>query len=254
LFFGLSGTGKTTLSNVKNYYLIGDDEHGWNNNGYVFNFEAGCYAKTINLTSINNSEIFSAIKNNSMLENVVVLDNGFVDFSSDRNTENTRVSFPINYIRKNKPKLFMSNVKNIIFLTADYFRVLPLVSILSLKQSLYYFLSGFTTKLSNTELNIFKPTPTFSACFAEPFLPLHPIIYTELLVNRLLKNKINVFLVNTGWDYYNNRISIRKTKIIINNILNFNINKRLSSTIPIFNLSIPKFLNGLDSNLLDPRN
>ncbi|MCV2508759.1 MAG: phosphoenolpyruvate carboxykinase (ATP) [Candidatus Lightella neohaematopini] len=255
LFFGLSGTGKTTLSNVKNYYLIGDDEHGWNENGHVFNFEGGCYAKIINLTNINNPEIFSAIKKNAILENVVVLDNGFVDFSDNKNTENTRVSFPISYIRrKNKSELFINNVKNIIFLTADYFRVLPLVSILSLEQSQYYFLSGFTTKLSNTELNIIKPIPTFSACFSEPFLPLHPIVYTKLLTNHLLKNDINVFLVNTGWDYYGNRISIKKTKIIINNILNFNINKKLINIIPIFNLSVPKFLDGLDHNLLDPRN
>ncbi len=254
LFFGLSGTGKTTLSTDPKRLLIGDDEHGWDDNG-VFNFEGGCYAKVINLDAESEPDIYNAIKRNALLENVTVDKNGKIDFSDDSVTENTRVSYPITHIDNIvKPVSAAPAAKDVIFLSADAFGVLPPVSILTPEQAQYYFLSGFTAKLAGTERGITEPTPTFSACFGQAFLELHPTKYAEELVKKMEANGAKAYLVNTGWNGTGKRISIKDTRGIIDAILNGDINKANTKSIPMFNLEVPTELPGVDTNILDPRN
>jgi len=253
LFFGLSGTGKTTLSTDPKRLLIGDDEHGWDDNG-VFNFEGGCYAKVINLDKDSEPDIYNAIKRNALLENVTVDDNGVCDFADGSVTENTRVSYPINHIEKIvRPVSAAPDAKNVIFLSADAFGVLPPVSILTPEQAQYYFLSGFTSKLAGTERGITEPTPTFSACFGQAFLELHPTKYAEELVKKMEKSGAKAYLVNTGWNGTGKRISIKDTRGIIDAILDGSILKADTKTIPYFNLEVPTALPGVDSGILDPR-
>ena len=253
LFFGLSGTGKTTLSTDPKRLLIGDDEHGWDDNG-VFNFEGGCYAKVINLDKDSEPDIYNAIKRNALLENVTVDENGVCDFADSSVTENTRVSYPINHIEKIvRPVSAAPDAKNVIFLSADAFGVLPPVSILTPEQAQYYFLSGFTSKLAGTERGITEPTPTFSACFGQAFLELHPTKYAEELVKKMEKSGAKAYLVNTGWNGTGKRISIKDTRGIIDAILDGSILKADTKTIPYFNLEVPTALPGVDSGILDPR-
>ena len=256
IFFGLSGTGKTTLSTDPKRLLIGDDEHGWDDNG-VFNFEGGCYAKVINLDKESEPDIYNAIRRNALLENVTVDENGKIDFADKSVTENTRVSYPIEFIDK-----IVKNVRpisagpaadNVIFLSADAFGVLPPVSILTPEQTQYYFLSGFTAKLAGTERGITEPTPTFSACFGQAFLELHPTKYGEELVKRMEKSGAKAYLVNTGWNGTGKRISIKDTRGIIDAILNGDVLKAPTKKIPIFNLEVPTELPGVDPAILDPR-
>ena len=254
LFFGLSGTGKTTLSTDPKRLLIGDDEHGWDDNG-VFNFEGGCYAKVINLDKDSEPDIYNAIRRNALLENVTVDENGKIDFTDKSVTENTRVSYPINHIEKIvRPVSAAPAAKNVIFLSADAFGVLPPVSVLTPEQAQYYFLSGFTSKLAGTERGITEPTPTFSACFGQAFLELHPTKYAEELVKKMEKSGAKAYLVNTGWNGTGKRISIKDTRGIIDAILDGSILKAETKTIPYFNLSVPTELPGVDTNILDPRN
>ena len=254
LFFGLSGTGKTTLSTDPKRLLIGDDEHGWDDNG-VFNFEGGCYAKVINLDKESEPDIYNAIKRNALLENVTVKENGECDFNDGSVTENTRVSYPIDHIEKIvRPVSAGPDAKNVIFLSADAFGVLPPVSILTPEQTQYYFLSGFTSKLAGTERGITEPTPTFSACFGQAFLELHPTKYGEELVKKMQKSGAKAYLVNTGWNGTGKRISIKDTRGIIDAILDGSILKAETKTIPYFNLAVPTELPGVDTNILDPRN
>ena len=253
IFFGLSGTGKTTLSTDPKRLLIGDDEHGWDDNG-VFNFEGGCYAKVINLDKDAEPDIYNAIKRNALLENVTVDENGHCDFADDSVTENTRVSYPIDHIEKIvRPVSAGPDAKNVIFLSADAFGVLPPVSILTPEQTQYYFLSGFTSKLAGTERGITEPTPTFSACFGQAFLELHPTKYGEELVKKMQKSGAKAYLVNTGWNGTGKRISIKDTRGIIDAILNGAINKAPTKTIPYFGLEVPTQLEGVDTGILDPR-
>ena len=253
IFFGLSGTGKTTLSTDPKRLLVGDDEHGWDDKG-IFNFEGGCYAKVINLDKDSEPDIYNAIKRNALLENVTVDANGKINFADKSVTENTRVSYPIYHIKNIvKPISSAPAAKNVIFLSADAFGVLPPVSILTPEQTQYYFLSGFTAKLAGTERGITTPTPTFSACFGQAFLELHPTKYAEELVKRMTANGAKAYLVNTGWNGTGKRISIKDTRGIIDAILNGEINKAETKTIPYFNLSVPTTLKGVDSNILDPR-
>ena len=253
IFFGLSGTGKTTLSTDPKRLLIGDDEHGWDDNG-VFNFEGGCYAKVINLDKESEPDIYNAIRRGALLENVTVDANGKIDFADKSVTENTRVSYPINYIENIvKPISHGPAAKNVIFLSADAFGVLPPVSILSSEQTKYYFLSGFTAKLAGTERGITEPTPTFSACFGQAFLELHPTKYAEELVKRMEKSGAKAYLVNTGWNGTGKRISIRDTRGIIDAILDGAILKAPTKTLPIFDFEIPTELPGVDPKILDPR-
>jgi phosphoenolpyruvate carboxykinase (ATP) len=257
LFFGLSGTGKTTLSTDPNRRLIGDDEHGWDENG-VFNFEGGCYAKVINLDPKSEPEIYGAIKKGALLENVVVDENGNVDFSDGSKTENTRVSYPIEHIENHECTLIGGHPKNIIFLSADAFGVLPPVSKLTKEQAMYYFLSGYTAKVAGTERGITEPVATFSACFGEAFLPLHPTVYAKLLGEKIDKHNVNVYLVNTGWTGgpygVGHRMSIKDTRGCINAILSGAINECEFETLPIFNLQIPKTLEGVSTEVLNPMN
>ncbi len=253
LFFGLSGTGKTTLSTDPKRLLIGDDEHGWDDKG-VFNFEGGCYAKVINLDKESEPDIYKAIKRNALLENVTVDKNGVLDFADDSVTENTRVSYPIDHIEKIvRPVSAAPDAKNVIFLSADAFGVLPPVSILTPEQAKYYFLSGFTSKLAGTERGITEPTPTFSACFGQAFLELHPTKYAEELVKKMEKSGAKAYLVNTGWNGTGKRISIKDTRGIIDAILDGSILKAETKEIPYFNLAVPTALPGVDSGILDPR-
>jgi phosphoenolpyruvate carboxykinase (ATP) len=258
LFFGLSGTGKTTLSTDPERRLIGDDEHGWDDEG-VFNFEGGCYAKVINLDPKSEPEIYGAIKRGALLENVVLKEDGGVDFADGSKTENTRVSYTIEHIENHECTLKGGHPKNIIFLTADAFGVLPPVSKLTKEQAMYYFLSGYTAKVAGTERGITEPVATFSACFGEPFLPLHPTDYAKLLGEKIDKHQVNVYLVNTGWTGgaygVGKRMSIKDTRACINGILNGSINDAEFETLPVFNLQIPKTLEGVaDNNVLNPRN
>ena len=253
IFFGLSGTGKTTLSTDPKRLLIGDDEHGWDDNG-VFNFEGGCYAKVINLDKESEPDIYNAIKRNALLENVTVDAEGKIDFADKSVTENTRVSYPIDHIEKIvRPVSAGPDAKNVIFLSADAFGVLPPVSILTPEQTKYYFLSGFTAKLAGTERGITEPTPTFSACFGQAFLELHPTKYGEELVKKMEKSGAKAYLVNTGWNGTGKRISIRDTRGIIDAILDGSINKAETKTIPTFNFEVPTALPGVDPKILDPR-
>ena len=253
LFFGLSGTGKTTLSTDPKRLLIGDDEHGWDDNG-VFNFEGGCYAKVINLDKESEPDIYNAIKRNALLENVTVDENGVCDFNDGSVTENTRVSYPIDHIEKIvRPVSAAPDAKDVIFLSADAFGVLPPVSILTPEQAQYYFLSGFTSKLAGTERGITEPTPTFSACFGQAFLELHPTKYAEELVKKMEKSGAKAYLVNTGWNGTGKRISIKDTRGIIDAILDGSILKVDTKTVPYFNLAVPTELPGVDTGILDPR-
>lgn len=253
IFFGLSGTGKTTLSTDPKRLLIGDDEHGWDDDG-VFNFEGGCYAKVINLSKEAEPDIYNAIKRNALLENVTVDANGKIDFNDKSVTENTRVSYPIDHIKNIvRPVSKAPAAEKVIFLSADAFGVLPPVSILTPEQTKYYFLSGFTAKLAGTERGITEPTPTFSACFGAAFLSLHPTKYGEELVKKMEKSGAKAYLVNTGWNGTGKRISIKDTRGIIDAILNGSINEAPTKTIPYFNLTIPTSLPGVDPKILDPR-
>ena len=253
IFFGLSGTGKTTLSTDPKRLLIGDDEHGWDDNG-VFNFEGGCYAKVINLDKESEPDIYNAIKRDALLENVTLDANGKIDFDDKSVTENTRVSYPINHIEKIvRPVSSAPAAKNVIFLSADAFGVLPPVSVLTPEQTQYYFLSGFTAKLAGTERGITEPTPTFSACFGQAFLELPPTKYAEELVKKMQQSGAKAYLVNTGWNGTGKRISIKDTRGIIDAILNGDIEKADTKTIPYFNIEVPTELPGVDTNILDPR-
>ena len=253
VFFGLSGTGKTTLSTDPKRLLIGDDEHGWDDNG-VFNFEGGCYAKVINLDKESEPDIYAAIKRNALLENVTVDENGKIDFTDKSVTENTRVSYPIDHIEKIvRPISAGPAAKNVIFLSADAFGVLPPVSILTPEQTKYYFLSGFTAKLAGTERGITEPTPTFSACFGQAFLELHPTKYAEELVKRMEKSGAKAYLVNTGWNGTGKRISIKDTRGIIDAILGGDILEAPTKKIPFFDFEVPTALPGVDPAILDPR-
>jgi len=256
IFFGLSGTGKTTLSTDPKRLLIGDDEHGWDDEG-VFNLEGGCYAKVINLDKESEPDIYNAIRRDALLENVTVDANGKIDFADKSVTENTRVSYPIEHIEKIAKKVNGKSAgpeaKNVIFLSADAFGVLPPVSILTPEQTKYYFLSGFTAKLAGTERGITEPTPTFSACFGQAFLELHPTKYAEELVKRMEKSGAKAYLVNTGWNGTGKRISIRDTRGIIDAILGGAILKAPTKKIPYFDFEVPTELEGVDTNILDPR-
>ncbi|MBD5199196.1 MAG: phosphoenolpyruvate carboxykinase (ATP) [Bacteroidales bacterium] len=252
IFFGLSGTGKTTLSTDPKRLLIGDDEHGWDDNG-VFNYEGGCYAKVINLDKESEPDIYKAIRRDALLENVTVDANGKIDFADKSVTENTRVSYPIEHIDKIAPGSHGPAAKNVIFLSADAFGVLPPVSILTPEQTKYYFLSGFTSKLAGTERGITEPTPTFSACFGAAFLSLHPTKYAEELVKRMEQSGAKAYLVNTGWNGTGKRISIRDTRGIIDAILDGAILSAPTKVIPIFNFVVPTELPGVDPKILDPR-
>ena len=253
IFFGLSGTGKTTLSTDPKRKLIGDDEHGWDDEG-VFNYEGGCYAKVINLDKESEPDIYNAIKRDALLENVTVDANGKIDFADKSVTENTRVSYPIYHIENIvKPVSKGPHAKQVIFLSADAFGVLPPVSILTPEQAQYYFLSGFTAKLAGTERGITEPTPPFSACFGAAFLSLHPTKYAEELVKKMEKTGAKAYLVNTGWNGTGKRISIRDTRGIIDAILDGSIEKAATKSIPYFDFKVPTELPGVDKNILDPR-
>ena len=253
IFFGLSGTGKTTLSTDPKRLLIGDDEHGWDDNG-VFNFEGGCYAKVIDLDKESEPDIYNAIKRNALLENVTLDAEGKIDFTDKSVTENTRVSYPINHIENIvRPVSSAPAAKNVIFLSADAFGVLPPVSVLTPEQTEYYFLSGFTAKLAGTERGITEPTPTFSACFGQAFLELHPTKYAEELVRKMKQSGAKAYLVNTGWNGTGKRISIKDTRGIIDAILNGDILNASTKKIPYFNFEVPTELPGVDSKILDPR-
>ena len=253
IFFGLSGTGKTTLSTDPKRLLIGDDEHGWDDEG-VFNYEGGCYAKVINLDKESEPDIYNAIRKDALLENVTVAEDGKIDFADKSVTENTRVSYPIYHIENIvKPVSKGPQAKQVIFLSADAFGVLPPVSILTPEQTQYYFLSGFTAKLAGTERGITEPTPTFSACFGAAFLSLHPTKYGEELVKRMKATGAKAYLVNTGWNGTGKRISIRDTRGIIDAILDGSIEKAPTKKIPYFDFEVPTELPGVDPNILDPR-
>ena len=256
IFFGLSGTGKTTLSTDPKRLLIGDDEHGWDDEG-VFNLEGGCYAKVINLDKESEPDIYNAIRRDALLENVTVDENGKIDFADKSVTENTRVSYPINHIEKIAQKVNGKSAgpdaQNVIFLSADAFGVLPPVSILTPEQTKYYFLSGFTAKLAGTERGITEPTPTFSACFGQAFLELHPTKYAEELVKKMEKSGAKAYLVNTGWNGTGKRISIRDTRGIIDAILGGAILKAPTKKIPYFDFEVPTQLDGVAWGILDPR-
>lgn len=253
IFFGLSGTGKTTLSTDPKRKLIGDDEHGWDEDG-IFNFEGGCYAKVINLSKESEPDIYKAIRRDALLENVTVDKDGKIDFTDKSVTENTRVSYPIYHIDNIvKPVSKAGPANKVIFLSADAFGVLPPVSILTPEQTKYYFLSGFTAKLAGTERGITEPTPTFSACFGAAFLSLHPTKYAEELVKKMEANGSTAYLVNTGWNGSGKRISIKDTRGIIDAILDGSIDKAPTKSIPFFDFKVPTALPGVDPAILDPR-
>lgn len=253
IFFGLSGTGKTTLSTDPKRALIGDDEHGWDANG-IFNFEGGCYAKTINLDGKAEPDIFGAIRRNALLENVTVDANGKIDFTDGSVTQNTRVSYPIRHIENSvKPVSRAGHANKVIFLTADAYGVMPPVSRLTPEQTKYHFLSGFTAKLAGTERGVNKPTPTFSACFGEAFLSLHPIQYGHELVKKMEEHNAQAYLVNTGWNGTGKRISLKETRAIIDHILDGTIENAPTRIIPVFNLKVPTELEGVNPRILDPR-
>lgn len=253
IFFGLSGTGKTTLSTDPKRELIGDDEHGWDDDG-VFNFEGGCYAKTIDLSKENEPDIYAAIKKDALLENVTVAPDGKIDFKDGSVTQNTRVSYPINHIHNIvKPISKAGHATKVIFLTADAFGVMPPVSKLTPDQTKYYFLSGFTAKLAGTERGVTQPEPTFSACFGKAFLSLHPTQYGQELVKKMEKHQATAYMVNTGWNGSGKRISIKDTRAIIDAILDGSIEKAETKTIPVFNFVVPNALHDVNSAILDPR-
>ncbi len=252
IFFGLSGTGKTTLSTDPRRYLIGDDEHGWDDEG-IFNLEGGCYAKTINLSEENEPDIWRAIRRDALLENVTVNEDGSIDFADKSVTENTRVSYPIYHINKIVLPSKAGHATKVIYLSCDAYGVLPPVSILDKGQTQYYFLNGYTSKMAGTERGIIDPLPSFSAAFGEAFLSLHPTVYSKLLTERMDNHGAKAYLVNTGWNGSGKRISIKETRAIIDNILDGSIDKSETKIIPILNLKIPVTLNGVSSSILDPR-
>ena len=253
IFFGLSGTGKTTLSTDPKRELIGDDEHGWDDHG-IFNFEGGCYAKTIDLDSVAEPDIYGAIRKDALLENVTVNEHGKIDFTDGSVTQNTRVSYPIYHIDNIvKPVSKAGHANKVIFLTADAFGVMPPVSKLTPEQTKYHFLSGFTAKLAGTEVGVTEPSPTFSACFGEAFLSLHPTQYGEELVKKMEAHNATAYLVNTGWNGTGKRISIQDTRAIIDRILDGSIEKAETKIIPVFNLEVPTSLNEVHDDILDPR-
>jgi phosphoenolpyruvate carboxykinase (ATP) len=252
VFFGLSGTGKTTLSADPKRYLIGDDEHGWDDEG-VFNFEGGCYAKTIKLSQVNEPDIWNAIERNALLENVTVLPDGSVDFDDSSVTENTRVSYPIYHIKKIVLPSKAGHATKIIYLSADAYGVLPPVSILDRDQAQYHFLCGYTSKLAGTERGITEPVPSFSPAFGEAFLTLHPTMYASVLASKMDKYGAKAYLVNTGWNGTGKRISIKDTRAIIDAILDGSIEKAKTKQIPILNLTCPEKLNNVSDGILDPR-
>jgi len=252
IFFGLSGTGKTTLSADPKRYLIGDDEHGWDHNG-VFNFEGGCYAKTINLSQQNEPDIWHAIRRDALLENVTVRDDGSVDYSDASITENTRVSYPIYHINKIVLPSKAGHAKQIIYLSADAFGVLPPVSILDDNQAQYHFLCGYTSKLAGTERGITEPVPSFSPAFGEAFLTLHPTMYSSVLVRKMKEHGAKAYLVNTGWNGTGKRISIKDTRAIIDAIIDGSIEKAEMQHIPFLNLTVPVKLPNVSDGILDPR-
>ncbi|HQV34768.1 MAG TPA: phosphoenolpyruvate carboxykinase (ATP) [Flavobacterium sp.] len=253
VFFGLSGTGKTTLSTDPKRELIGDDEHGWDDEG-VFNFEGGCYAKTIDLSKENEPDIYGAIKKDALLENVTLDENGKIDFKDGSVTQNTRVSYPIYHIDNIvRPVSKAGHATKVIFLTADAFGVMPPVSKLTPEQTKYYFLSGFTAKLAGTERGVTEPQPTFSACFGKAFLSLHPTKYGEELVKKMEEHKATAYMVNTGWNGTGKRISIKDTRAIIDAILDGSIEKAASKVIPVFNFEVPTALHDVNPAILDPR-
>ncbi|WOG28413.1 phosphoenolpyruvate carboxykinase (ATP) [Endozoicomonas sp. 8E] len=253
IFFGLSGTGKTTLSADPKRALVGDDEHGWDDDG-VFNFEGGCYAKTINLSKENEPDIFNAIRRDALLENVTVLEDGRIDFADGSKTENTRVSYPIEHIENIvKPVSKAGHASKVIFLTADAFGILPPVSRLTPEQTKYHFLSGFTAKLAGTERGITEPTPTFSACFGAAFLTLHPTRYAQELVKKMEANGAKAYLVNTGWNGTGKRISIKATRAIIDAIIDGSIDEAETVTVPYFGLQVPTRVEGVEDGILNPQ-
>jgi phosphoenolpyruvate carboxykinase (ATP) len=253
LFFGLSGTGKTTLSTDPKRQLIGDDEHGWDEEG-VFNYEGGCYAKTIDLEADKEPDIYKAIRRDALLENVTVDENGIIDYSDTSVTQNTRVSYPIYHIDNIvKPVSKGKHASKIIFLAADAFGILPAVSKLSYEQAEYHFLSGFTAKLAGTERGVTKPQPAFSACYGAAFLMLHPTEYSNVLSQKIRKESSKVFLVNTGWNGQGKRMSLKNTRLIIDAILNDELDDVETQNIPIFNLQVPLKVNQISPELLDPR-
>lgn len=252
IFFGLSGTGKTTLSADPKRYLIGDDEHGWDDNG-VFNYEGGCYAKVISLSQENEPDIWQAIKRDALLENVTVLEDGSVDYADGSKTENTRVSYPIYHINKIVLPSRAGHAKKIIYLSADAFGVLPPVSILDDKQAQYHFLCGYTSKLAGTERGITEPVPSFSPAFGEAFLTLHPTMYAKTLVSKMQEHGAKAYLVNTGWNGTGKRISIKNTRAIIDAIIDGSIENAEKVTLPVLNLTVPKALNNVSEGILDPR-
>lgn len=253
VFFGLSGTGKTTLSTDPKRELIGDDEHGWDDEG-VFNFEGGCYAKTIDLSAENEPDIYGAIKRDALLENVTVDADGKIDFKDGSVTQNTRVSYPIYHINNIvRPVSKAGHATKVIFLTADAFGVMPPVSKLTPEQTKYYFLSGFTAKLAGTERGVTQPEPTFSACFGKAFLSLHPTKYGEELVKKMEQHQATAYMVNTGWNGTGKRISIKDTRAIIDAILDGSIEKADTKIIPVFNFEVPLALHDVNPAILDPR-
>jgi phosphoenolpyruvate carboxykinase (ATP) len=254
IFFGLSGTGKTTLSTAANRLLIGDDEHGWDDEG-VFNFEGGCYAKVLGLNKEKEPDIFNAIRKNALLENVVVDASGVINFDDNSKTDNTRVSYPINHIKNIvKPKSKATHAKTVIFLTADAFGVLPPVALLDINQAIYHFLSGYTSKLAGTERGISEPTPAFSTCYGAAFLTLDPTIYAHELAKKMQQHNTKAYLVNTGWNGSGNRIPLSQTRAIIDAILDGSIGQATITKVPYFNLSIPTSLNNVDDTILIPEN
>ena len=260
IFFGLSGTGKTTLSTDPNRKLIGDDEHGWDENNSIFNFEGGCYAKVINLNKNEEPEIFGAIKKGAILENVIIDNNGVVDYSDISITQNTRVSYPINHIENIKTPSIASNPKNIFFLTADAFGVLPPISKLTRSQAAYHFISGYTAKVAGTESGVVEPTPSFSACFGAPFMPLHPSKYAEMLIAKMSDNNVNVWLVNTGWTGgpygIGTRMKLKYTRAMINAVLNGDLgdyNYDDYHIHSVFGVAQPRKCPGVPTKILSPR-
>lgn len=251
LFFGLSGTGKTTLSADPKRYLIGDDEHGWDNNG-VFNYEGGCYAKVIDLSAEKEPDIFAAIKRDALLENVVV-NNGVADYTDGSITENTRVSYPIYHINKIVLPSKAGHAKKIVYLSADAFGVLPPVSILNEDQAQYHFLCGYTSKLAGTERGITEPEPSFSPAFGEAFLTLHPTMYSKTLIGKMKEHGAKAYLVNTGWNGTGKRISLKDTRAIIDSIIDGSIDNAPKTQVPIMNLEIPTELPNVSTGILDPR-
>lgn len=258
IFFGLSGTGKTTLSADPNRKLIGDDEHGWTANNNIFNFEGGCYAKVIDLTEEKEPDIYRAIKPGAILENVVFKNNGEIDYMDSSITQNTRVSYPIYHIDNISQPSYADNPKNIFFLTCDAFGVLPPVSKLTPGQAAYHFISGYTAKVAGTEAGITEPVPSFSACFGEPFMPLHPTVYAEMLSEKMQEAGVNVWLLNTGWSGgpygVGSRIKLKYTRAMITAILNGDLDKVDYEQHPIFGLHMPKYIPNVPTEILDPMN